>query len=175
MIWKRGQTIQACSQLFRHKVPALDFLSQNVCIVLGTISALRHYIFQWSRHSPTRIQKDCFSVKNRASCPIRFGEGRPVNYWSWMVQRQSMISTFLQEIVWKKLIGDRIGQYSFRINDQWRICFKWQDGHAYQVDITDYHTWKRLLLVMPENFPQFIQVRSCLKNTSNPWVSHNID
>ena len=35
--------------------------------------------------------------------------------------------------------GDRKGQYSVRINDQWRVCFDWQDGHAYEVEIVDYH------------------------------------
>ena len=39
----------------------------------------------------------------------------------------------------EKLAGDRQGQYSIRINDQWRICFVWQDGGAYEVEITDYH------------------------------------
>ncbi len=33
----------------------------------------------------------------------------------------------------------RAGQYSIRINDQWRVCFLWQDGHAYDVEIVDYH------------------------------------
>lgn len=37
------------------------------------------------------------------------------------------------------LKGDRIGQYSIRINDQWRICFEWQNGHATNVEIVDYH------------------------------------
>ena len=37
------------------------------------------------------------------------------------------------------LKGDRKGQYSIRINDQWRICFRWKDGDAYDVEITDYH------------------------------------
>lgn len=37
------------------------------------------------------------------------------------------------------LKGDRKGQYSIRINDQWRLCFRWQDGHALDVEITDYH------------------------------------
>ena len=37
------------------------------------------------------------------------------------------------------LKGDRKGQYSIRINDQWRICFCWKDGYAYDVEITDYH------------------------------------
>lgn len=35
--------------------------------------------------------------------------------------------------------GDRKGQCSIRINNQWRICFKWTDGHAYHVEIIDYH------------------------------------
>ncbi len=37
------------------------------------------------------------------------------------------------------LKGDRAGQHSIRVNDQWRICFKWRDGDAYDVEITDYH------------------------------------
>lgn len=37
------------------------------------------------------------------------------------------------------LKGDRKGQHSIRINDQWRICFGWRDGHAYEVEIVDYH------------------------------------
>jgi proteic killer suppression protein len=39
----------------------------------------------------------------------------------------------------EKLVGDREGQYGIRINDQWRICFEWYDGDAYEVEITDYH------------------------------------
>ena len=37
------------------------------------------------------------------------------------------------------LKGDRKGEYSIRINKQWRICFKWKDGHALDVEIADYH------------------------------------
>ncbi|MFO7558476.1 MAG: type II toxin-antitoxin system RelE/ParE family toxin [Desulfobacterales bacterium] len=37
------------------------------------------------------------------------------------------------------LKGDRKGQHSIRINEQWRICFKWKSGYAYDVEITDYH------------------------------------
>ncbi|HCS38485.1 MAG: type II toxin-antitoxin system RelE/ParE family toxin [Anaerolineaceae bacterium] len=39
----------------------------------------------------------------------------------------------------EKLGGNREGQYSIRINDQWRICFVWKDDNAYQVEIVDYH------------------------------------
>lgn len=37
------------------------------------------------------------------------------------------------------LKGDRKGQHSIRINDQWRICFRWHDGNAHDVEIVDYH------------------------------------
>jgi proteic killer suppression protein len=37
------------------------------------------------------------------------------------------------------LKGNRKGQHSIRINDQWRICFKWKAGDAYDVEIADYH------------------------------------
>lgn len=39
----------------------------------------------------------------------------------------------------EKLRGEREGQYSIRINDQWRICFAWRDGDATDVEIVDYH------------------------------------
>lgn len=39
----------------------------------------------------------------------------------------------------ERLRGERGQQHSIRINDQWRICFEWKDGDAYEVEITDYH------------------------------------
>ena len=39
----------------------------------------------------------------------------------------------------EKLKGDRTGQHSIRINDQWRICFVWKEGDALEVEIVDYH------------------------------------
>jgi proteic killer suppression protein len=39
----------------------------------------------------------------------------------------------------EQLKGNRKGQWSIRINDQWRICFEWKDGHAWGVEIVDYH------------------------------------
>jgi proteic killer suppression protein len=39
----------------------------------------------------------------------------------------------------EKLAGDRAGQYSIRINDQYRVCFRWQGGDAHDVEIVDYH------------------------------------
>ena len=37
------------------------------------------------------------------------------------------------------LKGDRRGEHSIRINQQWRVCFRWKDGHAHEVSIVDYH------------------------------------
>ena len=39
----------------------------------------------------------------------------------------------------EKLKGERAGQYSIRINDQWRVCFRWADSGAEDVQIVDYH------------------------------------
>jgi proteic killer suppression protein len=39
----------------------------------------------------------------------------------------------------ERLSGDRAGQRSIRVNDQWRICFYWRDGDAHDVEIADYH------------------------------------
>jgi proteic killer suppression protein len=39
----------------------------------------------------------------------------------------------------EKLAGDRLGQHSIRISNQWRICFRWMGGDAHEVEIVDYH------------------------------------
>lgn len=39
----------------------------------------------------------------------------------------------------EKLKGDRAGQFSIRVNQQWRVCFVWRSGHAFDVEIVDYH------------------------------------
>jgi len=39
----------------------------------------------------------------------------------------------------EKLKGDRAGQHSIRVNQQWRVCFRWKDGAAHDVEIVDYH------------------------------------
>ena len=39
----------------------------------------------------------------------------------------------------ERLRGNRAGQYSIRVNDQYRVCFRWKDAHAEQVEVTDYH------------------------------------
>jgi len=39
----------------------------------------------------------------------------------------------------EKLGGDRAGQWSVRVNQQWRVCFEWKGNHAYEVELVDYH------------------------------------
>jgi len=39
----------------------------------------------------------------------------------------------------ERLTGNRVGEHSIRVNDQWRICFRWRSGDAYDVEIVDYH------------------------------------
>jgi proteic killer suppression protein len=39
----------------------------------------------------------------------------------------------------ERLRGERAAQYSIRLNDQYRVCFRWEDGYAHEVEITDYH------------------------------------
>jgi toxin HigB-1 len=59
--------------------------------------------------------------------------------------KQLDISTELRDLAsppgnrLEALHGDREGQCSIRINDQWRICFRWRNGDAYDVEIVDYH------------------------------------
>ncbi len=43
----------------------------------------------------------------------------------------------------ERLGGERAGQYSIRVNDQWRICFRWSEGDAHEVEICDYHGKRR--------------------------------
>ena len=79
-------------------------------------------------------------------------ERQPVRRWPASVQRAALRKLLILDAAERlddlrvppgnrleKLTGDRAGQYSIRINDQWRICFQWRDGDAYQVEITDYH------------------------------------
>ncbi len=39
----------------------------------------------------------------------------------------------------EKLKGNRVGQFSIRVNRRWRVCFRWDDGDAHEVELTDYH------------------------------------
>ncbi len=79
------------------------------------------------------------SKETRATCPA--------NLWDIARRKLDQINRArdLSDLVappgnrLERLKGDRAGQYSIRINDQYRVCFSWKDGYADEVEITDYH------------------------------------
>ena len=79
-------------------------------------------------------------------------ERRPVRRWPPDLQRRALRKLLILDAAetladlrvppgnrLEKLTGDRTGQHSIRINDQWRICFRWHSGDAHAVEITVYH------------------------------------
>jgi len=79
------------------------------------------------------------SARARRACPMQL----------WSVARRKMTQLNrvkdLKELRippgnrLERLRGTRVGQYSIRINEQYRICFRWEDGYADEVEVTDYH------------------------------------
>lgn len=82
----------------------------------------------------------------------KIAQGKRVRAWAGPVDRQIQRKlTFLNAAVELKdlrsppgnmleaLQGDRQGQYSIRVNGQYRVCFRWENGDAYDVEVTDYH------------------------------------
>jgi toxin HigB-1 len=71
----------------------------------------------------------------------------PANLRKTAMRKLAMLNaaTFLEDLRipfgnrLEALVGDRRGQHSIRINDQFRVCFEWRDGDTYEVEITDYH------------------------------------
>ena len=78
-------------------------------------------------------------------------DGRPVNKWKSFARQAEKrllildMATSLNDLKnlpsnrFEFLKGDRRGQYSIRINRQWRICFRWAEGEPHDVEIVDYH------------------------------------
>ena len=77
-----------------------------------------------------------------------FRDEESLQVWSGEFSRR--LPNQIQEVARRKLRippnnrlqalkGNRTGQWSIRINDQWRVCFVWKDGHASRVEICDYH------------------------------------
>jgi proteic killer suppression protein len=55
------------------------------------------------------------------------------------IQQRALLKLAMISQAIEALKGNRSGQFSIRINQQWRICFRWENGHAHDVEITDYH------------------------------------
>jgi proteic killer suppression protein len=90
------------------------------------------------------------SFRDRAT--ERLFRREPVRRWAEAVQRIGLRKLLMLDAATRlddlrippanrleKLAGRRTGQYSIRVNDQWRVCFRWSDGDAYDVEIVDYH------------------------------------
>jgi len=82
----------------------------------------------------------------------RVFEREPVRRWSLGLQRAALRKLLILDAAealgdlgvppgnrLEKLSGDRAGEHSIRVNDQWRICFTWREGDAWDVEVTDYH------------------------------------
>jgi toxin HigB-1 len=91
-----------------------------------------------------------WSFRNRDTERL-FGR-EPVRKWAEAVQRIGLRKLLMLDAATRlddlrippgnrleKLSGRRTGQYSIRVNDQWRVCFRWSEGDAYDVEIVDYH------------------------------------
>lgn len=75
-------------------------------------------------------------------CPPRFRAFQPVAERKLTQLHCAATLEFLRSPPGNRLealSGDRTGYYSIRVNAQWRLCFAWQDGDAYDVEIVDYH------------------------------------
>ena len=90
-----------------------------------------------------KAAEDIFDGRNsraaRSACPfllwpVARRKLDQINH-AWDLQHLSMPPANRLE----RLRGDRRGQHSIRINQQYRICFRWENGHAFEVEITDYH------------------------------------
>ena len=90
------------------------------------------------------------SFRDRETARIWTGEGsRRVPPWIHAsalrrLRQLNQAATLAELLVFRgnrleALSGDRVGQYSIRINDQWRICFRWSERGAHDVQIVDYH------------------------------------
>ena len=125
-----------------HKRPAIFSLRHGEfpigrCITLAVISATRYY--------PCMIR----SFVDRDT--ERLFARQPVRKLGSTVRRRALSRLLILDAAGRlddlrvppgnrleKLRGDRVGQYSIRINNQWRICFRWHQGDAYDVEIVDY-------------------------------------
>jgi proteic killer suppression protein len=116
----------------KQQVGAEEWHVATVCIIIGTV------IRSFANGATEDLFDGVDSRRARRACP-------PV---LWPVVRRKLTQLNrvqgLQELSippgnrLKRLASDRAGQHSIRINDQYRICFRWEDGYADNVEVTDY-------------------------------------
>lgn len=79
----------------------------------------------WQRHRVARLQ---------GIARVALRKLRMLDAANTVEDLRSPPSNRLEKLKW-----DRAGQWSIRVNDQWRVCFRWKDGQAFEVEIVDYH------------------------------------
>jgi RelE-like toxin of type II toxin-antitoxin system HigB len=85
------------------------------------------------------ITFECRGRRGLRVATTRHGAGSLVEPYPGMRYKHHMIKSFGDRKTAGKLRGDLRGFHSIRINDQWRIIFRWVDGHAHDVAVVDYH------------------------------------
>jgi len=105
-------------------------------ITLDVINDIRYYTIVIKSFANRRTEQIWRSGKTRGSPPAD-GTKRKLGMLDVAVELQDLQCPSGNRL--EKLRGDRRGQYSIRINDQYRICFVWRDHDAYDAEITDYH------------------------------------
>jgi proteic killer suppression protein len=109
-------------------------------LVLDANSVLRYYIFLVIRHFADSDTEKLFRGQKPRRLPIQV-LGSALRKLLILNAAESLEDLRIPPgNRLERLKGDRRGQYSIRINDQWRICFEWRNGDAYAVEITDYHS-----------------------------------
>ena len=98
---------------------AVVLLHDHVVCKRGPLSA-------WNRHFHKGVPNDIMKVANRKLTQIN--SARSLD--DLRVPPGNRL---------EQLAGNRAGQHSIRINDQWRLCFVWRDGNAFDVELVDYH------------------------------------
>jgi len=112
---------------------------QSSDIALDTISATHYYSFRMIKSFSDRDTESVFKGARARSLPPSIRR---------RAERKLILLNAAEDIEELRvppgnrleiLKGDRLGQHSIRINEQWRVCFVWRSGHAHYVEITDYH------------------------------------
>ncbi len=108
-------------------------------IALDTNSAIRYHFIYMIKTFKDKETEKIFKLQFSRKLPnsIQQGAVRKLSYLHAAKELKDL--TILPANKLEKLSGNRKGQYSMRINDQWRICFKWRSSNVYDVEIVDYH------------------------------------
>jgi toxin HigB-1 len=155
--WERTAALHAATR-GRMKVPSEELIRQIATsseeIVLGTsahrlarLQPRRALTALVIRHTYRSVIRSFADRRTAAIWMDRMPKGFPNDLAKVARRKLRMLesATRLEDLRnppgnrLETLAGDRTGQFSIRVNDQWRVCFVWRDGDAYDVEVVDYH------------------------------------